>query len=137
MNEYYARLKEAGITPSIQRVAIYQYLCENLVHPTVDQVYNVLADDYPTLSKTTIYNTVKLFEKSRLVKTVKIDDDTVRYDANMTLHNHFKCTCCGKIYDMDSNTAACHRACIQHLPKGFELADSELYLFGICPDCNG
>ncbi|MBQ7612196.1 MAG: transcriptional repressor [Spirochaetaceae bacterium] len=136
MSDYYGKLRDAGITPSVQRVAIYQYLCENIIHPTVDTMFSVLSQSYPTLSKTTIYNTVKLFEKAHLVKTIKIDDDTVRYDADMSDHNHFKCMECGKIYDLCANTSECKRACISHLPEGFQLAASDLYLFGLCPDCS-
>ncbi|MBE9492712.1 MAG: transcriptional repressor, partial [Bacteroidetes bacterium] len=50
-------LKSHGIKPSYQRVRVFEYLIKNKSHPTVDTVYKALADEIPTLSKTTVYNT--------------------------------------------------------------------------------
>ena len=49
-------LKEKGVRPSAQRVAIMKYLMEHKVHPTVDDIYNAILPDMPSLSKTTVYN---------------------------------------------------------------------------------
>ena len=49
------------IKPSMQRIAIMDYLFEHKVHPTVDKIFNDLYPQIPTLSKTTVYNTLKLF----------------------------------------------------------------------------
>jgi len=64
-DNYHTRLNAVGIRPSVQRVAVYAYLCEHPVHPTVETVYSALSSDYPTLSKTTIYNTLRLFEEKK------------------------------------------------------------------------
>ena len=66
MKNYHTTLSEAGVRPSVQRVAVYSYLCEHPVHPTVETLYASLSPEYPTLSKTTIYNTLKLFEEKKL-----------------------------------------------------------------------
>ena len=57
--QYQTILADAGIRPSIQRIAVYGYLCEHPVHPDVETVYDALNPIYPTLSKTTVYNTLK------------------------------------------------------------------------------
>ena len=75
MKNYHTTLSEAGVRPSVQRVAVYSYLCEHPVHPTVETLYASLSPEYPTLSKTTIYNTLKLFEEKKLVHSLKIEDD--------------------------------------------------------------
>ena len=54
-------LVKYGIHPSVQRIAIMDYLIKHRTHPTVDEVYTALSDEIPTLSKTTVYNTLKLF----------------------------------------------------------------------------
>ena len=56
---YSQKLNDAGIRPSVQRVAIYAYLCQHPVHPDIETIYADLAPDYATLSKTTVYNTLK------------------------------------------------------------------------------
>ena len=68
MNALYQKiLQQAGIRPSIQRIAVYAFLYENRIHPDVETVYNKLNPIYPTLSKTTVYNTLKLFEEKNIV----------------------------------------------------------------------
>ena len=56
-----AKLIENGISPSITRIKIYEYLYGNKNHPTVNDVYISLSEEIPTLSKTTVYNTLKMF----------------------------------------------------------------------------
>ena len=54
-------LEGAGVRPSVQRLAVMDYLATHKTHPTVDEIYSSLAPSIPTLSKTTVYNTLKLF----------------------------------------------------------------------------
>ena len=88
VKQYQTILENAGIRPSIQRIAVYRYLCENPIHPDVEKVYADLAPSYPTLSKTTVYNTLKLFEEKNIVQSIKIEDDKLRFDAEMRDHFH-------------------------------------------------
>ena len=48
------RLVKYGIKPSVQRIAIMDYLMTHRTHPTADEVYMALCDSIPTLSKTTV-----------------------------------------------------------------------------------
>ena len=50
-----------GIKPSVHRVAVMNFLLNNRIHPTVDTIYAALAPSIRTLSKTTVYNSLKLF----------------------------------------------------------------------------
>jgi len=61
-------LTSCGVRPSPQRVAVMEYLMTHHTHPTVDAIYAALSGTMPTLSRTTVYNTLKLLvdEKSSL-----------------------------------------------------------------------
>ena len=96
-------LTDSGIKPSLQRVMIYEFLLKNNIHPNVDKVFSALATKIPTLSKTTVYNTLKLFERSGLIKSLNIDENEIRYDAIQHIHGHFKCEKCEMIYDFNYN----------------------------------
>ena len=58
-NTIIEKLSEKNIRPSLQRMAVYGFLVENPIHPTVDTIYQALHPEIPTLSKTTVYNTLK------------------------------------------------------------------------------
>lgn len=138
-DNYFSVINEAGIRPSIQRIAIYAYLCEHPVHPTVDMMFSALASAYPTLSRTTIYNTLKLFAECGLVQTIQIEEDKIRYDADVTPHLHFKCLKCGQVFDIfDRETLdKFNSACCSLLPDNFIAQKIQTNIWGTCSNCSG
>ena len=135
---YAQKLTSRGIRPSVQRIAIYKFLCENKIHPTVDTVFKSLYPDYPTLSRTTVYNTLHLFALQNLIQTVKIEDDEIRYDADVISHGHFKCVTCGRIFDIfdDVQIPEIFDKTDSLLPQGFKSVQKELNVWGYCKDCS-
>lgn len=126
-----AELKNRKVRPSYQRIKVLEYLNKNQCHPTVDQIFKDLQSEIPTLSKSTIYNTLNLFLKSGLIRVINIEDNETRYDIITKNHGHFKCESCGKIFnfriDFDSFKT-------EEL-SGFKIIDKNLYFKGICPKC--
>ena len=125
------KLLEQNIKPSFQRIKIYEFLLKNNIHPNIEMIYNNLTKEIPTLSKTTIYNTLKNFEEKGLIISVNIDEKEIRYDAILKTHGHFKCTICGEIYDFDYNH---DKLSIKGLPE-FEITKTDLNIKGVCPKC--
>ncbi|MBO5369624.1 MAG: transcriptional repressor [Clostridia bacterium] len=122
-------LADHSIKPSIVRVMIYDFLRTTKSHPTVDDIYREIHPKVPTLSKTTVYNTVKLFVSSGLIKALSIDGTQIRYDADIGHHGHFKCDLCCKVYDFhigsDSESGL----------EGFEVETREIFYTGKCKEC--
>ena len=134
IQEVHHYLESNGVNPSVQRVAIMQYMLEHFTHPTVDQIYSDLLPSMPTLSKATVYNTLKLFVDKKAVNALFIDERNVRYDAITKLHAHFKCKHCGAISDVPLEET--------DLPKFRGNADlapveTQIYFMGICQKCDG
>jgi Fe2+ or Zn2+ uptake regulation protein len=124
-------LLENGINPSFQRLKIYDFLITNPCHPTVDMIYNKLIEEIPTLSKTTIYNTLNLFQNKGIVIGLTIDENEVRYESNLNPHAHFKCTLCNCIYDIPIEYPQMNADSID----GHRITEKHLYLKGICRNC--
>ena len=61
-------LQEKNIRPSLLRIKILEYLISVKTHPTVDEIYDKLLPEIPTLSKTTVYNTLKLLVEAGFPK---------------------------------------------------------------------
>lgn len=122
-------LLDHGIKPSAQRIAVAGYLAKHLTHPTVDEIYCDLLHDYPTLSRTTVYNTVNLLAQNGCISTLDVDSLGTRYDFNSSLHAHFVCDECGAIHDIPLSS-------IPSLPEGFIASTVSLHYRGVCPECN-
>ena len=97
--EAYQRLVEKGIRPSLQRIAIMDWLIKHPTHPTIEDVYKGLAESIPTLSKTTVYNTLRMLSEHNAAQMITIDEHRVCYDGNIKSHVHFYCKNCGKVID--------------------------------------
>ena len=120
------------IKPSAQRVTIMRYLLEHLTHPTIDRIYNDLVPSMPTLSKTTVYNTLKLFNDKRAVTALFIDEKNVRYDSDTAIHAHFRCKNCGIINDVPLEKS--------NIPQFRDNSDlcpeeTQIYFLGKCEKC--
>lgn len=126
------QLIEHNIRPSVQRVAIMQYLLDHRTHPTADDIYTELVKTMPTLSLTTVYNTLQLLVANQAVLGLTIDQHNMHFDGYTHPHAHFLCRSCGKIFDVEVNN---------HLRKHLFTSDKfaiekvELNYMGLCPDC--
>ncbi len=122
-------LAKAGIKPTAQRIAVTRYLTDHITHPCVDEIYSHLLEDYPTLSRTTVYNTVKVLHEHGFVNAIDIDPaEGQRYDINTEPHAHFICTSCSGITDIPLSQ-------LPQLPPGYEADEIQVSYRGICPNC--
>ncbi len=131
IQDYKKILEDHGIKPSHHRLRVYQYLVEHRNHPNVDMIYKELITEIPTLSRTTLYNTLNLFVKMGVVQLITIAENEMRYDADISLHGHFRCQSCGTIHDLwlKKNTLE-----FENLDQ-YQIDESHLYFKGLCPVC--
>jgi len=125
-------LKEKDISPSVQRIRVLEYLQNSKNHPTVDDIYIDLVKEIPTLSKTTVYNILKLFSEKNVARTIRIGINEARYDGDTSTHGHFKCDKCGNIYDFNVDIDELK---LSGLDK-FKINEYHIYLKGVCKKCN-
>lgn len=133
INEVHNHLLIHDIKPSMQRVLIMQYLLENKTHPTIEQIYNDLHPSLPTLSKTTVYNTLKLFYEKNAVLALTIDEKNVRYDGDVSSHAHFKCKKCDGICDIPIEESLI--APLAPTSDDYKIEETQVYFLGICKKC--
>ncbi len=133
INKHKQYLEQHNIKSSVQRLMIYDYLATHKTHPTVDQIYEDLINVIPTLSKTTVYNTLKMFVNAGITKELTIDGNTCRYDGETTPHAHFRCCKCSCIFDMPSLNIDNENVPID---KDFILQSIDIYYCGVCKNCN-
>lgn len=129
----YEYLLSYHIKPSVQRIAIMKYLLAHETHPCIDEIYLALCKEIPTLSKTTVYNTLKLFVEHGAATMLTIDERNACFDGNTSLHAHFQCKSCGRIYDVPLVEEDREIGILTQ--KGFQVQESHRYYKGICPKC--
>ena len=127
------RLLDCGIKPSIQRVEIMNYLMTHFTHPTVEEVYTALCPKIRTLSRTTVYNTLRLFSERKAALMITIDEHRVCYDGDTHPHVHFYCKECGKVMDFMDELAPTMPAAIEI--EGNLVDEMQLYYKGVCAEC--
>lgn len=124
-------MHERGLRPSAQRLSVLSHVANTRKHPTADEIFNDISPLYPSLSRTTIYNSLHALVECGLLRTLEIESGNQRYDlAPQPPHGHFACRCCGKIYDAP-------------LPPGIDSFENpdfsveyiDVVYRGICPDC--
>lgn len=124
-------LTERGIKASYQRIRILKYFQDHLTHPTVNDIYLELVPEIPTLSKTTVYNTLNLFVDNGILDVILIEENEARYDWSMKTHGHFKCIECGDVFDLNVQLDP------EQIPglDGYKIKEQHVYIKGVCTRC--
>ena len=110
----------AAIKYSRQREAIKHYLASTKEHPTADTVYrnlNLLTD---------IGEAIK----------IPTPDGGDRFDGNVIPHNHFLCTSCGRLLDLELDMKSIEE--VNRLAgENFDgiITSSSTLFYGECSDC--
>lgn len=94
------RLRERGINPSAQRVAVAEYVLHTDEHPSADQVWTRVKQQFPMISRATIYNTLNLFVDKGLLRSFALTEGKVVFDPNTEDHHHFIDERTGEIHDI-------------------------------------
>ena len=126
-------LIEKDIKPSVQRIAVMKYLWEHRCHPSANDIYEALHPDMPTLSLTTVYNTLNLFAEKGAALSIQTGERMCHFDGDMSPHMHLYCTECGRIIDMsmEDTSAFSKGAAIIN----FEILDTQILIKGRCAEC--
>lgn len=130
--EIAAALKARDIRPSTIRIKVLSYLTGNYSHPTADMIYRDLIKEMPTLSKTSVYNTLKALSSRGVVLELNSDGREARYDADVSRHAHFTCVSCGQLEDI---RLKCDESCGGSAMKGYKVYSEQVYMNGLCKKC--
>jgi len=129
--KYVALLKQNQLKVTPQRLEILKFLDEHRTHPTAEEIYSELKQKNPSLSKTTVYNSVDILYKHGLVQILNISKNEHRYDFKHSTHQHFLCKKCGEIIDIDIECPNLGKV----LSCGHKVEEVHGYFKGICNKC--
>jgi Fur family peroxide stress response transcriptional regulator len=129
------KLKDNGYKITPQRLAIVKILAESESHPSVENIHDLIKNDFPTMSLATVYRNILLFKSLGEVLELGFPDGSNRYDGNKPYpHPHVICIKCKKIVDPDLDSLDEMKREVA-LETNFKILNHRLDFFGICSNC--
>lgn len=102
--EIEVKLRESGVNPTAQRLAICRYVLCEADHPTAEQVKEWADRNFPMMSLATVYNTLRVLVEAGLVREFRLPhSESVIYDSTTSDHYHFLDEATGKLYDLSTD----------------------------------
>jgi Fe2+ or Zn2+ uptake regulation protein len=97
----------------------------------VDTIFQALCGEIPTLSKTTVYNTLSLFAEKSIATSLTIVNNELRYDLLKEPHAHFQCAECKRLFDVPMENNIFFTNSIED----HRVEEIQVTLKGICKNC--
>lgn len=129
-------LSKRNLRDTPQRGLILDMFLSREEHLTAEQLYDLVKNIDPSIGQATVYRLLKLLSEAGLAREVDFGDRMIRYEHayNHPHHDHLICRVCGVTVEIvDSIIEELQKRVAEKL--GFELTDHEMYLYGICKEC--
>ncbi len=129
-------IRDLGLKVTEQRVQILEIVRGGPSHFTAQDVFESVAQRYPTIGFATVYRFLRTLTEHSFVSEVRMGGMPARYEwAHKHHHDHLTCLECSRIVEFEN-------AEIEHLQEavakefGFVLTHHLLELYGLCSDCH-
>jgi Fe2+ or Zn2+ uptake regulation protein len=125
---------EHGLRCTVQRRVVLEAALNIDNHPTADQIYDLVLDRIPDISRTTVYRNLESLVRLGLITKACHPGRVARYDRRTELHHHLICLQCENVTDIsDAGLDALQIPSTSSI--GFEVHDFRVQLRGICSQC--
>lgn len=119
---------------SKQRELIKKAVLFNPVHPTAEEVYNLLRKDNPNISLGTVYRNLNKLSEINIIQKIPVPNAADHFDGRTDTHYHIFCTKCGKMHDVEfSGCEECSR--VSQINTDYVVKGFKLIFYGICKKC--
>ena len=126
----------AALKYSRQRESIKNYLMTTREHPTADEVYMEVKQEFPNISLGTVYRNLNLLTDIGDAVKISTPNGGDRFDGRLEPHNHFLCTKCGRLLDLELDMQSIDE--VNRLAaENFDgvITSSSTLFYGECSDC--
>jgi len=127
-------LGDNGYKATPQRLCVARRVLEANDHPSAQNIYEDVRRANPTVSLSTVYNTLTLLRRLNLVHETLGPDSGRRFESNTRPHINLVCTRCGEIQDVDEPLMEDALARLQAI-TGFTRTDQCIDVHGVCSRC--
>ena len=131
---YTPELRARGYRMTPQRLAILHVLHHSGMHLSPGEVYVKAQKQLPSLTEATVYRTLEFLTENHLARPAHMGSGHLVYEIARHEHHHLKCRVCGN--EMEVEHALLEKLYKQlESASGYQLTDSHVTFFGLCPDC--
>ena len=131
-------LREQGLPVTHQREAVAEVVFSSTEHLSVDMIERRLRERGERIGKATVYRTIDLLVRSRLVEEHDFGEGFKRYEHRLSrqpIHEHLVCLECGKVIEFQSPEIQGVEVRVQR-EHGFVPARHRLEIYGLCRECH-
>ena len=116
-----------------QRRIILEELCKVKIHPSVDEIYNLVRKRLSHISLGTVYRNLEILSEAGIILKLAITGSQKRFDGNTNPHYHFRCIKCNEICDVDFTFNVSEiKEKINTIPN---ISGFNLEFYGFCENC--
>ncbi|MCX6739079.1 MAG: Fur family transcriptional regulator [Candidatus Parcubacteria bacterium] len=127
-------LHSHGYKATPARLAILGVFSEGCNPMNAEQVYAKVKKT--GLDLVTVYRTLTLFEKSRLLRKVDLQKDSVYFELNTDHHHHIICMKCEKVSEFENaDDSKLIKAALKQAKDFKSISHHSFDLFGLCNSC--
>jgi Fur family transcriptional regulator, ferric uptake regulator len=118
-----------------QRRLLLEIIRREGEHLDAEELYRLARQQYPRLSRSTVYRTMRLLRDLGLVDEVHLGEDHHHYEIKAPAHHHHLiCLGCGQVLEFSSPRAE-YLAAVVAGEHGFEIREIRIDLTGYCANC--
>jgi Fur family transcriptional regulator, peroxide stress response regulator len=128
------KIKQQGYRMTRQRAIVLEELSKTKDHPKADEIYQMVRKRLPHISFGTVYRCLKLLQELGFVRELNFGKCFSRFEASGENHQHFTCTNCCKVLDVDEALAV-STANVEIGGRKMKVTDFRLEFYGLCRDC--
>ena len=119
-------LKKNDITPTKQRVELAELIFRENQHFTAADLIEIASESGLEISQATIYNTLCLFERKNILKTIDLQNNCKFYDTNLTPHHHVYNTSTNLLTDIREEEINFSK--LPNIPKSLVIEKTEVLI---------
>lgn len=132
MDDEFRTLRRHGYRLTPQRETIMKFMKITPGHPTAEEVFTYVRKSFPSISFSTVYNTLRTLKKVGLIRELAYNPS--RFESSVEDHYHVICLKCNHIADFMWPPLKEVQGEVEKQTE-YQIAEQDVGFFGLCPGC--
>jgi Fur family peroxide stress response transcriptional regulator len=126
---------KSGLAATHQRQAIYEAAVATPGHHSPETIYAAVRRRIPSISLAAAYKNLRVFAEHGLLRELSPHASTPLVEGDLEPHHHLVCPRCKAVQEVEGDFIN-FKPLSRQAPRGFELTQPQLDVFGLCRQCS-